>query len=679
MKFNFKKIYIPVPFFFLIAILLITFFIPRDSKFKFFYVEGKPWRYELLTAPFDFPIYKPAEQVQQEKDTLMASFQLYYTLDGDIAKNAIKQFGQDAAAHNVPQHYIDYVRKELNEIYKIGILSIEDFDKINATPSKQLKLKKTNENVNESYPLSSFYTAKLAYQKIFGDMPEYMDASELQSLELNNYLTGNLLYDNETSEKVQNEMMQQISLAQGMVQSGERIIDKGQIVDNKIYNILQSLEKVSEEKSGGQTTHHNTLILGQLIMVSIFMFAFMLYLSFFRRKEYENRKNLIFMLLTITTFCIVTGITTEYKLMSIYIIPFAIPTILIRTFIDSRTAMISHLVMIFICGLMVPFPIEFLFLQIPVGFMCILGLKDLSERSQLIWCSFFILLAYAITYVGIVLWQEGDISRVNWRMFIFFSINFILVMFSYLLVYMCEKVFGFISGVSMVELSNINKPLLQELSETAPGTFQHSMQVANLAAAAALKIGANAALVRTGALYHDIGKLTNPAFFTENQTPGNNPHANLDYKESARIIIDHVNEGEKIGKNHKLPSQIIDFIKTHHGKGKARFFYNSHKNEHPDEEIDEEAFTYPGPNPFSKETGILMMADAVEAASRSLPEYTDESISTLVNKLIDNQLSEGLLKKTPLTFQDIETIKDVFCEKLKIIYHTRISYPELAK
>jgi len=383
------------------------------------------------------------------------------------------------------------------------------------------------------------------------------------------------------------------------------------------------------------------------------------------------------MLLIITFFVILTAITVRFNLFNVYIIPYAIVTILIRTFIDSRTALFASIVTILLSSLMVPYPFEFIVIQITVAMVSIFVLKELSERSQLIQSSFFILITYILVYLGLTLYAEGDIKKVNGMILVYFLINFIFIMFSYLLVYIFEKSFGFISGVSMVELANINKPLLKELSEKAPGTFQHSMQVSNLATAAATKIGANASLVRTGALYHDIGKMVNPAFFTENQAPGINPHAGLPFEESARIIINHVKDGVKIAKQNGLPQQIIDFIETHHGTSVPKYFYISWKNVNPGKEINEEVFRYPGPNPFSKETAIMMMADAVEASSRSLPEYSEESIRNLVNKIIDDQLEEGYFKKAPITFKDIETVKEVFVDKLKTIYHTRIAYPEL--
>ncbi len=680
-----KKIRIPVPFLFTLAIIVIAYFFPRDEKFVFSYEVGKPWKYGLITASFDFPIYKPEQQLDKERDSLLLNYQPYYSIDQDIARKSIVQMEQDARAQSIPIEYIYYVKAKLNEAYKAGIISPEDYERISNTKSKQIRLfDETNVAVTRS--ISSFNTSKSAYEKIIKDASTNLDMQLLNSMNINNYLSNNILFDSETSNKSKEDLLQQISPAQGMIQSGEKIIDKGEIVTPEIYQILNSLKKVIEESSSAKA-EENWRIFGELLLIAVFLFVLMGYLMFFRPREYANRKDVTFMLLMITFFCVLTAISVDYKLFNVYIIPFVIPTIMVRTFIDSRTAMITHLVTVIICSFMVPFPAEFLTLQIAAGFMCVFSLKDLSERSQLIKSSFFVLIAYIVVYTGYVISQDSffsqnqELSLENtkhyWLMFLYFGINFIFVMFTYLLVYMCEKVFGFISGVSMVELSNTNKPLLQRLSEVAPGTFQHSMQVSNLASAVALKIGANAPLVRTGALYHDIGKMSNPVFFTENQAPGMNPHAGLSYKESAQIIISHVEEGVKIAQKYNLPQQIIDFIVTHHGTGKAKYFYNSYKNEHPEEEVDPADFSYPGPNPFSKETAILMMADTVEAASRSLPEYTEKTISDLVEKLINSQLEDGLLKMAPITFKEIEIAKGIFKEKLMTIYHSRITYPDL--
>lgn len=676
MKILNKEIKIPTPAFFILAIVLIAYFLPRDSKISYDDAEGRPWRYGLVTAPFDFPIYKADAQLEHEQDSIMKQYVGYYSRDNERANQSISIFTNDAKAAQVAPEYISYVRKKMEEIYSTGLISVTEYDKINNGNLKQLYLV-GQDNIADLRAVNSFYTAKLAYEKIIDDAPSSLNKNVLQSLNLNNYLFDNIIPDNELSKKAKDELLMKIPFAEGNVLAGQKIIDRGEIVTSKTIDMLNSLQKKKEEREGS-SARRNWMVVGDIILISVFIMAFMTYLRFFRIREYLDRRNVFFMLLMIVLFCVLTSVFVEVGI-TVYVIPFAIATIMVRTFIDSRTAMVTHLVTAFLCSLMVPFPYEFLMLQVPIGFVCIFSLRDLSERSQLIKASFFILIAYIAIYIGVVLALKGDIKQADPLMFLYFAINFMFVMFAYLLVYICEKAFGFISGVSMIELSNINKPLLQRLSEVAPGTFQHSMQVSNLSAAVANHIGANAQLVRTGALYHDIGKMTNPAYFTENQSPGMNPHAGLSCKESARIIIDHVTEGVKIAKKYNLPQQIIDFIVTHHGEGKVKYFYNTYRNEHPDEEVDEADFTYPGPNPFSKETAILMMADTIEAASRSLPEYTEESISNLVDRLINSQLSDGLLRNAPITFLDIEKAKGIFKEKLITIYHSRIAYPELSK
>jgi putative nucleotidyltransferase with HDIG domain len=510
------------------------------------------------------------------------------------------------------------------------------------------------------------------------ETPEGVYDSVLKSANINEYISENIIYDAVFSEKARLEFIQQVDISRGMVQQGQRIIDQGEIIDSRTYNILSSLKQVSDERSGG--TYKGTWkLIGQFVLI-LFMFAsFYMYLLYFRPTEYRNRMHVVFMLLLIVLFVGLTALTIHLDLYNVYIIPFTIVTILIRTFIDSRTALFASLITIILSALMVQFPFEFIVLQISATMVSIFMLKELSERSQLIRSSFFILFTYSFVYLGLVMYQEGNVTEANWVMLIYFLINFILIMFSYSLIYLVEKSFGFISGVTLVELSNINKPLLKELSEKTPGTFQHSLQVSNLAMAAAIKLGANASLIRTGALYHDIGKMVNPAFFTENQAPGMNPHAGLPYEESARIIINHVKDGVKIAQKNNIPQQIIDFIETHHGTSMPKYFYNSWKNANPGKEANEANFRYPGPNPFTKEGAIMMMADSVEAASRSLPLYNEDTIRELVDKIIDSQLNEGYFKLAPITFRDIQTVKDVFVDKLMTIYHTRIAYPELAK
>ena len=669
-----------VPLIFILATLLITYVFPRQGKFKYSFNEGRPWRYGLLTAPFDFPIFKSAEQLQQDKDSILVFYEPYYKIDKEAQIEAIANFDADSnldpTLSKLERSYIGYIRNKLQDIYTRGIISSNEYDKLLSTKKKTLRLR--DEKEAKPREISSFYTFKTAYEAIINDAPPSLDKNKIKNADINNYLQENILYDASTSEKAKNEYVQQVSPTLGMVQSGERIIGEGEIIDQNVYNILSSLKKVTQDRTG-PGGRSKLIVLGEFFLIAILMGSFYMYLLFFRLDEYRNRKHVTFMVLVITTFVVLTAVNVNYNLFNIYMIPYAIVTILIRTFIDSRTALNASLITILLCALMVSFTFEFMILQITITMICIFNLKELTERSQLIRSSFVILGSYIVVYSALVLAQEGDITMISWENLIYFLINFLFITFSYLLVYMVEKSFGFISGVSMVELANINKPVLRQLSEEAPGTFQHSMQVSNLAAAAAIEIGANPSLVRTGALYHDIGKLENPAFFTENQSPGMNPHAGLPFEESARIIIDHVRLGVKKGQKAGLPKQIIDFIETHHGRSTPKYFYNSWKNANPGKEINSEAFSYPGPNPFTKETAILMMADTVEAASRSLPEYNEETISNLVNKLIDGQMQEGLFYKAPITFQEVDRIKALFIEKLQTIYHSRIAYPELIK
>jgi putative nucleotidyltransferase with HDIG domain len=667
-----------VPMVFVIAVLLITYLFPRQGSFKYSFNEGRPWQYGLLTAPFDFPIYKTAEQLQTEQDSILQYYEPYFLIDNEIQKNALADFDADVNLKErlaeLPPATKLYIRKKLQDVYEKGIMRSEDYDRITASVTGGLRIRE--KNMAASRKIETFYTIRSAYEKVLDDLPQEMDVEMVKAADINDYIRENIIYDAATSEKAENEFIQQVDISRGMVQQGQRIIDQGEIVNDHTFNILSSLKRVTEERSGS-AAKNNGMVLGQLMLILLMFGSFYMYLLFFRPNEYRNRKHVVFMVLLVVIFLLLTAVTVRFELFSVYILPYAIVTILIRTFIDSRTALFASLITVILSSLMVPYPFEFIVIQMSVAMVSIFMLKELSERSQLIRSSFFILLTYILVYLGLTLYQEGSIKEANWLMLVYFLINFIFIMFSYTLVYLVEQSFGFISGVSLVELSNINKPLLKELSEKAPGTFQHSLQVSNLGMAAAAKLGANASLIRTGALYHDIGKMMNPAFFTENQTPGMNPHAGLPFEESARIIINHVKDGVKIAQRYNIPQQIIDFIETHHGTSMPKYFYISWKNANPGKEVNEADFRYPGPNPFTREEAIMMMADAVEASSRSLAEYSEESLRTLVDKIIDGQLQEGYFKLAPITFRDIQTVKDVFVEKLQTMYHSRITYPEL--
>ena len=673
-----KNIDIPMAAYFVVAALLIAYFFPREGKFRYQFYEGKPWRYGLLTAPSDFPIYETDEEVRNERDSVLRTFEPYFRLNTEVVTKEVEQLRTNYNTKlrgKVSSAYMQYVENSLHELYSNGIISTQDWDRLRKEERQRINIRENT--VAQSRYVSDLFTVRTAYEFIINNCPASLDRAKLQSCDINDYLIENVTYDADMSEKVKNTLLQSVSIASGMVQAGERIVDRGEIIDNHTYNVLRSLKIVHEQKSGGSQTQ-GIILAGQFVLVFGLMFCFWTYLWSFRLKIFYNRRNNLFMVLCIFVSCILTELCVGMGLFNVYIIPYAIVPIVVRTFFDSRTALFIHLIIVLICSLMVPFPHEFLLLQIVAGMVVTFSLKELSERSQLIRSSFFIFMAYVIGYLSLTLFQEASWQKINWLMMLYFGINFILLMFAYVLVYMLEKTFGYVSSITLVELSNINRPLLKKLSETCPGTFQHSLQVSILASEAAAKIGADAQLVRTGALYHDIGKMWNPVFFTENQT-NINPHNQLAFDQSAQIIIGHVTEGMKMAEKEGLPKAVTNFIRTHHGRGKTKYFYNSYRNKYPDQPVDDKLFTYPGPNPFTKETAILMMADSVEAASRSLKEHTEENIVGLVNRIIDSQIADGLLRNAPLTFKDVEDVKAVFIEKLKTMYHTRISYPDLKK
>ena len=664
---------------FIATVSVIVYFLPNEGKFNYQYDINKPWKYGLLQASFDFPIYKNDLQVQKEQDSILADYQPYFQIDKEAEKNVLSKLREDynkTLRHSLPgTDYVRYIERTLKALYEDGIIAGNDLKRMEEDSIIAIRL--VDKNVATSRFIDQLYTVKEAYEYLLNADTAHYKKKILQQCNLNDYITPNLVYDEEKSEAAQKDLLSNISWANGFVLNGQKIIDRGEIVDEQTYNILESLRKEWEKRSDSVQEKRLTLA-GQILYVGIFLFCFMAYLELFRADYYERKGTLTLLFALIVFFPVLSSIMVEQNLSSIYVVPFAMIPIIVRVFLDSRTAFMAHVTIILLCSITLRFPHEFILLQVVAGMVAIYSLRELSQRSQLLRTALVVFISYALLYFAFELIHEDDLTKLNTRMYIYFMINGILLLFAYPLLFLLEKIFGFTSDVTLVELSNINNSLLREMSEVAPGTFQHSLQMANLAAAAANKIGGKSQLVRTGALYHDIGKMVNPAFFTENQS-GVNPHKSLSYEQSAQVIISHITDGLKLAEKHNLPKVIKDFISTHHGRGLTKYFYISYKNEHPDEEVDQEKFRYPGPNPFTKEQAVLMMADSVEAASRSLPEYTEESISTLVDKIIDTQVSEGYFKECPITFKDIATVKALFKEKLKTMYHTRISYPELKK
>ena len=661
----------------LISVVIIVLFIPRNSGPQFRYDVGKPWMYGSLIAKFDFPIYKTDEAIKQERDSLLRNFEPYFNFKDNMESAQMTRFFEDftGGLPGMPATYTNIVADKLHQLYKSGIMGATEFSSIAQDTTKMIRVidGKTAYSVRISRVLSTM----TAYEQIYLDERLAPYRAQLQRCNLNEYIEPNLIYDKERSEAEKNDLLGQIPLASGMVLAGQKIVDRGEIVDDYTFRVLSSFEKETQRRSASTTAVPST-IAGQVIFVSLFIILFTMYLGMFRRDYFSKPRSIAMLYAMITVFPILVSLMIEHNVFSVYILPFAMAPIFIRVFMDSRTAFLTHIVMVMLCAAAVKYQDEFIIVQLVAGLVAIYSLRELSQRGQLFKTALFVTLASCAIYFALQLMTDNTFTTVDNSMYKYFVINGIMLLFVYPLMLIIEKTFGFISNVTLIELSNTSKDLLRRLSEVAPGTFQHSIMVSNLASAIAEKIGAKAQLVRTGALYHDIGKMQNPAFFTENQN-GVNPLDNMSRIDAAHIVINHVTDGLKLAEKHNLPGVIKDFISTHHGAGMTKYFYVSYRNEHPDEPIDDSLFTYPGPNPFTREQAILMMADSVEAAARSLPEYTEFSISNIVNKIVDGQLKEGYFEYCPITFHDIAMAKQVLIERLKSIYHTRVSYPELKK
>ena len=660
-----------------ITVAIIVWFLPRNEGRMYRYDVGKPWMYGSVIAKFDFPIYKTDEAIKHEQDSLLKHFQPYYSLNPLIEKKQVERFLHDyeQGINGLPKEYVGIVAKQMQEIYQMGIINTNEYNNIFKDSTSMIRFV-SGKNA-KSLKVSSFYSTIAAYEHIFANEKLAAQRAILSRCNLNNYIEANIVYDKEKSDAEKNDLLSSIPLASGMVMSGQKIIDRGEIVNDYTCRVLNSFDKEMKRRSSTQDEIMTTFI-GQILFVLILVMMFTSYLTLFRKDYFEKPRSLTMLYTMITLFPILVSMMMKHNFFSVYIIPFAMAAIFVRVFMDSRTAFITHVTMILICAAAVKYQYEFIIVQLASGLVAIYSLRELSKRSQIFFTAILVTISSCIVYLALQLMQDNQVFNIDPSMYTYFIINGIFLLLSYPMMYLIEKMFGFISNVTLFELSNTNKGLLRNLSEIAPGTFQHSITVGNLAAEIANRIHANSLLVRTGALYHDIGKMTNPVFFTENQA-GVNPHDQLSDLESAQIIISHVTEGLKLAEKFNLPGIIKDFISTHHGTGLTKYFYINYCNEHPDEQVDKEMFQYPGPNPFTREQAILMMADTVEAASRSLNEYTEESISTLTNKLIDSQVAGGFFRECPITFRDIALAKSVLIERLKSIYHTRISYPHLNK
>ena len=659
------------------TVAIIAWLMPRSNEFSFNVEKGRPWVYSDLSAPFDFPIYKSDEVISKERDSLMKLYEPYYIINKEVSGNEIRQFYKDYS-NGIPgldNDYLSIIANRLRDLYATGIMNSSEYTDLHQDTTRLIRI--IDGKNATSMPITEVNSVVSAYEKIFIDhtLAEHRDI--LKKCNLNDYLKPNLTYDKDRSEASLNELHNSIPLATGLVQRGQKIIDRGDIIDTKTYNILMSYKKETERKHENDPRLSLT-ILGQILYVAIIITCFTVFLSLFRKDYFEKARSSAMLYALIIIFATIACLMVSHSVLHIYMVPFAMVPIFVRVFMDSRTAFMAHLTTVLICACALQHPLEFIAVETVAGLIAIFSLRELSSRSQLFWTAVLITVGMGLTNLSLDWIRTSDLRRISYSEYNYIAINGMLLFCSYPLLYLIEKAFGFTSNITLIELSDMNKELLRKMSEVAPGTFQHSIQVGNLAAEIARKINAKSQLVRTGALYHDIGKISNPIYFTENQS-GVNPHEKMGSIDSAQMIISHVTEGIKMAEKYDLPNVIKDFISTHHGQGKAKFFYVQYKNAHPNDDVDELLFTYPGPNPFTKEQAILMMADTVEAASRSLPDYTEKTIRELVNRLIDTQVAEGYFKECPITFRDIAYAKTVLIEKLKMIYHTRLSYPELKK
>lgn len=657
----------------ILCIAMVVYFMPRDRVFNYQFSENTPWGYGQLIASFNFPVYKSQEQLDAERDSIRSHFSPYFIKDTTaltVALNKLRSRYYAGFDTLIPHATYQTYRNRLRTIYNRGIISSDESERAHPFNARTVKLITNNISTTEEF--DKFIKIPEAYRMLtYGDT---LPTELLNNLRLDELLSANISYDSVRSINSLQQELEALAESNGIVQKGQKIISRGEIVDTKTYQILRSYN-IELDKRHNDDTKTSLMLIGQIIFITLCFGSLLAYIYIYEKDVSRNSNMFILVMLSAIIFPIIVGLMMKMHIGNVFMLPLAMIPMLLCLFSSKRTAFVTHTMNIIMCSIMLNSPYEFMLLQIPAGLVAMLCMRELSSRSQMFSCVLFVLLSYAVSYFCYELIVENDISKINLAMYIYFVINALLLLFTYPMMFIIEKLFGFVSNVTLIEISNINSELLRKLSQDAPGTFQHSMQVGNLAADAARSIGANSLEVRTGALFHDIGKTLNPIYFTENQSGGINPHDSLQPEESAKIIIKHVTDGIALAEKHYLPRSIKDFIATHHGTSKTGYFYITYKNTHPNENIDESMFTYPGPQPSTREQAILMLADCVEAASHSIKEYTDENIDTLVENIVSARVSSGELNMCPLTFRDIETIKATFKERLKAIYHTRISYP----
>ena len=656
--------------------------------FKYEFRKGKPWGEETLIAPFDFPILKPKEIVQSEKDSLLNNYIPYFLIHEEVEEEQLllltKRIEEsflklDFQVDSVTQYDITLSVLDLfSSVYKHGILenSIETYPSL----ENKMFLNVITNNISERVSDTTIFSLKTAYELVDRELnilaqKNIVLLSILNYIEINEFLVANLFYDELVNENKLKELYESVSITRGVVQEGTRIISEGDIVSNDNYLLLESYKQANERNRayGGLLS---TTIIGYMILFITLLSILVLYLQNFNKKIFWKKRNFSMILSTVLATFLIARLLYENNSISIYLLPVCILPIIIRTFLGARMAIFIHLITIMLISFLAPNSFEFVVIQTIAGSVAVISLSKLHRRGHLVFSSFYVTLTYVVLFLSFEMIKEGNMNNIEWGDIKWFIGNGILILLAYPLIYVIEKIFGFISDVTLMELSDSNHPLLRQLAETAPGTFQHSMQVANLSEEVIRRTGGNPMLVRTGALYHDVGKIKSSQFFIENQSVGENPHDQLSKIKSAERIISHVFDGVALAKKYNIPDSIIDFIKMHHGKSLVKYFYLKYKEENPNNTISEEDFKYPGPNPTSRETAVVMLADGVEAAARSLPEKNEETLRAIINQIIDAKVKNHELDDAPITFKDIKDIKAIFLDKLKNIYHIRIQYPK---
>lgn len=669
------------------AIAVILLLLPHDDRQSYIYELNQPWRYQLLTADFDMPILRDSTSARNMRDSIDNAFIPFVKREEGLPEQYITRF-DEAAAQVIDQDKVNLLSQILAEAYERGIVDNKTYDKVQGSAHGILRVV-THQNGSNSVetldasemlsPSKAFtFVDSVYHAKVFTAKKDSVEKLSPELIHLiGEAIAPNIVVDTANNDKFREQEYLTVNGALGVIKKGQRIVDRGEIITPQLFTNLNTYMEMAEQND--LTDSADTYYMaGQALYLLVCFIALYVFLYICRRKFVSKIKNMVFLISFITIFTAFAILMFEYVGNGIYFVPFAAIPIVILVFFDSRTAIFSLLIAVMMSALVAVFPFQFIFMELAAGLTAAFTLNTLERRSQLLRSSLYTFLAYVICYVIMMLISEGNLSSFDWHIIGVFGINAVILSFAYFLVLIVEKVYGFTSMVTLVELSDINNPLLRRLAADAPGTFQHSMQVSTLAAEAARAVGANTQLVRVGALYHDIGKLDGPVFYTENQH-GISPHMDLKPETSAHKIISHVKTGLSLAQKYNLPEEIRSFISQHHGRSVARYFYNTAVNNSPDGKVDRAKFTYPGPDPQTSETAILMMADAVEAASRSLPEYTPEAINNLVDKIIDGQIAEGRFNESPISFRDIQKIKETFKKRLSTIYHSRVAYPELKK